>query len=334
MAGNGYASRNWKGVFLSLSKFQYLRISVIDACNLRCKFCNPEGSFRRREKYYILPHDIGRIIEFFTYLGAHKVRITGGEPLLRSDIVEIIKTVASFEDIRDIALTTNGMLLKRYIEELKMAGLMRVNVSLSSLNPERFKQLTSGDLNRVIDGIDFALRLNMPVKINVVAYGEELIGELDNFIGFISKRDLILRFIEYMPVCSNLYNRDKFVRSEFVENILISKYRFETRNIQNQMVDRIYFRSDLKGKIGFIKPVSRQFCDICNKVRINCYGELRPCLFSTQKINVLKLIKDYDFERSEEILTNFVQKNNRTPELKRLIKADHLPETRLFEIGG
>jgi len=315
-------------------KLEYLRISIIDSCNLRCKYCNPYGSSGWNKKEYISATDICEIVKFFSRLGTRKVRITGGEPLLREDIDKIISGIAGIEGIEDLALTTNGVLLHKKIESLREAGLKRVNISLPSVDEQRFKSITGGDMGSVISSIDKSIELGIPVKINVVAFGEEIIRELEKFIGFIKNRDVVLRFIEYMPVCANKYSRKRFIELSRIESILVSDFGFDYEERHNEMISRVYYKEGVKGRIGFIKPVTAQFCDVCNKVRINSRGELRPCLFSSVTINLLDLIRNESDGDAARMLLEFLNRNSSKPDIRAISNGDSEVKIRLFEIGG
>ncbi|MCX7958724.1 MAG: radical SAM protein, partial [Deltaproteobacteria bacterium] len=202
-----------------LMKFEYLRISVTDRCNLRCLFCNPE---KRRECSSLSENtfkveDIKTIVKYFSKLGTRKVRITGGEPLLRRDILKIIEEVRKVPDIDEITLTTNGVFLPHYAGWLKSAGLTRINVSLPSLSDVRYREITNGDVETVLDGIREAIKQDIRIKINTVAYGGELLDEIPLFIDFLKEFEVQIRFIEYMPLCVGGYKREKFLDLENIE---------------------------------------------------------------------------------------------------------------------
>ncbi len=316
------------------NKFEYIRLSVINWCNLRCLFCNPQGIKGGEDGDINTSDDIAKIIEFSVKMGTKKVRITGGEPLLRRDIYDIIRVVSTFSEIQDLSLTTNGILLKDRLSSLIDAGLMRINISLPSLFAERYNRITGGNIKFVMAGIDEALRFGLKIKINVVAYGKEVLNEIDSVIDFISDKDLELRFIEYMPVYSEIYDKNKFFPAAMIERLLIEKYNFYVTRNEKQIAKNIYSRADIKGRIGFIKAVTDQFCDICNKVRIDCYGEMSPCLFSKKTVNILKIIKNYQFNEAREIINEFIKAEYKSPDIASYLRGDNTCNTRMFNIGG
>ncbi len=334
MAGNGCASRIWKGVVLKFNKFEYVRLSVINRCNLRCSYCNPLPVNKKSDDRLISLEDIRLLFDFFVRLGTKKVRITGGEPLIREDIDKIVKTISSFKEIKDISITTNGVFLGKKINLLCDSGLMRINVSLPSVNPLRYREITGVDINYVKNGIDTALKNEMKVKVNMVAYGEEIFDELGDVIDFIKDREVDLRFIEYMPLCNKTYSKEKFIPAKRIERYLIEKFGFAFIQRKDQIVRRIYSREDVLGKIGFITPVTEQFCDICNKVRINCFGEMRACLFSDRMINILNLIKEYSSESVNTIVNEFIVKQQGTPHIRSFLSERSNLSFNMVEIGG
>lgn len=319
---------------MNKNKFEYLRLSVINVCNLRCLYCKSENQPFSTDIESISLKDIETLIRFFVRIGTKKLRITGGEPLLREDIDCIIKIATSFPEIKDIGLTTNGVLLEKRMSSLLSAGLKRINISLPSLNPERYKRITGMHIQPVLNGIDSALNSGINVKLNMVAYDKNIIDELNLIIDFISDKRLELRFIEYMPLCSENYHKENFVDPSIIEKKLVQNYRFLYNNLNNQIVSRIYTREDVKGRIGFIKPVTNPFCDFCNKIRINCYGMLIPCLFSNNSINILGLIKNNPFEQARDGLDNFIKLHFVKPDIKSIFEGRLTSSKRMSEIGG
>ncbi|MCX7944905.1 MAG: GTP 3',8-cyclase MoaA [Deltaproteobacteria bacterium] len=319
---------------LILRKFEYLRISVTDGCNLRCLYCNPEKreKISSLSKNWLKPDEIKEIVKLFTKFGTKKVRITGGEPLVRGDIVDIIKLVSSVEDVSEVALTTNGIFLRYYARLLKSSGLTRVNVSLPSLSDVRYREITGGDVETVLDGIRETIEQEIKIKINTVAYGKELLDEIPLFIDFLKEFKVQIRFIEYMPLCVGGYKREKFLDLENIEGLLIDKYGFRKSEYNRYIRSGIYTRDDLKGEIGFIRPVTRQFCDICNKIRISSKGELIPCLFSSKRLNILKLNEKTEEEILRKVVL-FIKSTYTKPDIKSIIERDEI-RSRIYEIGG
>jgi cyclic pyranopterin phosphate synthase len=253
---------------------------------------------------------------------------------MRDDIGELIGVVSRIREIEDLALTTNGVLLPEKLDSIVNSRIKRVNVSLPSLDSSRYREITKGRIDRVIEAIKVLLTTQIRVKINMVAYGDEALEELKRCIDFISDKDVELRFIEYMPVCSSTYHHDKFISAERIERLLVDVYGFSPEESKTHTVSRIYTRPDLLGRIGLIMPVSNQFCDSCNKVRINCYGELRPCLFSDKKINILEIVKRSPFEQALERLLNFMNLNFTRPDIKSILSGENVSSVRMVETGG
>ena len=268
----------------------YMRISVTDRCNLRCVYCMPSGGVKFLEHKDILQYEeIARILQVAVHTGVRKVRITGGEPLVRKNIISLIKMIKSIEGIHQLSLTTNGMLLERYAEELADAGLDRVNVSLDSLKTERYREITrGGDLEAVLRGIEAAERAGLtPIKINMVP----IRGLNDDEIGEFAKITLTspyqVRFIEFMPfVTEDIWNREKFISSEEIQS-RVEQIGTLVPATMKKSGPAQYFRFDgAAGVVGFISPISNHFCKECNRLRLTADGKLRPCLFSETEIDL------------------------------------------------
>jgi cyclic pyranopterin phosphate synthase len=213
-------------------------------------------------------------------LGIRKVRLTGGEPLLHPRILEIVSVVAGTLGIEKVGVTTNGSRLSNLACELKKHGLSAVNISLDSLNAERFSRVTRSKfaLSRVLDGLEAALRCGLTVKINVVALSDLSESEIDQFIGLAHTHDIEVRFIEFMPLCDDNWRHDKFLSQEKILSYLTSKHEIQELPA-DESVSRCYRVDSLKGKIGFISSVTHPFCSECSRLRVTASGELRSCLF-------------------------------------------------------
>ncbi len=278
-------------------KINYLRISVTDRCNLRCRYCMPE------EGISLIPHDeiltyeeMVRIVSVFAKEGISKVRLTGGEPLVRKGIVDFVSHLSKIEGIKDLSLTTNGILLKDFVRDLKRAGLKRINISLDSLKKERFCQITRADgFEKVWEGIEEALRVNLlPIKINMVAIKGLNDDEIESFAGLTLHLPLIIRYIEYMPAGNG---------EEWKEGDILTIPRIKTRleemgnliSIPSEEWDGPARRFRLEGaigEIGLIGPVSDHFCDACNRLRLTPDGKIRTCLFSDDEIDVKGFLRN------------------------------------------
>ncbi len=268
----------------------YLRISVTDRCNLRCVYCMPaEGISLMSHKDILTYEEIHTVARAAVGLGINKIRLTGGEPLVRSGLPELIKMLAQIEGIDDISLTTNGTLLSRYAGELKDAGLRRVNVSLDTLKPDRFKQITRlGDnLGEVLEGIEVAKAVGLnPVKLNMVVMAGINDDELLDFASKTVAEGWHVRFIELMPVAGN-DTTPQFVSANEMMKRLEPLGELTPCLPSTGNGPAKYFRlPQAKGDIGFITPISEHFCFQCNRMRLTADGRLRPCLLSDYEVDL------------------------------------------------
>jgi GTP 3',8-cyclase len=276
-------------------RINYLRISVTDRCNLRCRYCMPD------EGISLIPHgevltyeEILRIVRVFATEGISKIRLTGGEPLVRKGVVEFISHLSRIEEIKDLSLTTNGILLKELAQDLKAAGLKRVNISLDSLRRERFFQITRKDeFDRVWTGIEAALKVGLsPIKINMVAIQGVNDDEIESFARLTLKLPLTVRYIEYMPSG----NGEKWEGN--ILTIPQIKDRLERVGklipVPSDEWDGPARRFRLEGaigEIGLIGAVSSHFCGECNRLRLTADGKIRTCLFSDEEIDVREILR-------------------------------------------
>jgi len=254
----------------------YLRLSITERCTLRCDYCRAgEGICPRREE--LSAKDFIRIAQTCAVLGIRKIRLTGGEPLLRKDLIEIIQGLAAIEGIQELTMTTNAQMLPGQSRALKAAGLNRINISLDSLKAARYFEMTRGDLNLVLAGIDDALHADLqPVRINAVLVHGRNDDEVDNFIALTRDKPLEVRFIELMPI--GTLGQDESMR---VSNDKLLAKRPWLQPIPPRFpgqVARDYAVEGYQGRVGFISPVSHQFCTDCNRIRVMSDGMLRPCL--------------------------------------------------------
>jgi len=266
----------------------YLRISVTDRCNLRCIYCMPAQGIE------LLPHsEILRYEEILTVaqaavaLGINKLRLTGGEPLVRSELTELVRMLSQIEGIDDIALTTNGVLLRKYATPLKEAGLKRVNVSLDTLKRDRYHHITRhGELDDVLDGIEAAKDAGLhPVKVNMVVMQGTNDDEVLDFARLTLNDGWHVRFIELMPFSTD--DHLAFVPTGEIKERLLSLGPLETCLTSHGNGPAQYFRfPEAKGTVGFISPISEHFCFNCNRLRLTADGKLRPCLLSDYEMDL------------------------------------------------
>jgi cyclic pyranopterin phosphate synthase len=266
----------------------YLRISLTDNCNFKCKYCNPDGSYMYSKKS-ISKDEVIKLVELFSQIGIKKVRLTGGEPLLRADLLDIIREIKKIDKIEEITMTTNGLLLKKDLKKLKKAGLNRVNLSLDTFDREKFKDITGVDgIEEVLEVIDELEKLEMtPIKINCVLLNNFNIDEIEKFIEFTRNRKIQVRFIELMSMGDNIdWGQDKYYSSK---NII--KNFSELKFFKEENVAKLYKLPNSKGEVGIISPNSNKFCSSCNRIRITSEGKLKLCLHSDTEYDLLEVLK-------------------------------------------
>lgn len=267
-------------------KISYLRVSVTDRCNLRCRYCTPEEKFDLLKHEDILDYEeILTVIRALVPVGIDKVRLTGGEPLVRKNLDQLVALINDIEGIRDISLTTNGVLLAEKGKLLRDAGLSRINISLDTLKRDKFYHITRRDyFTRVMNGIDSALSLGFsPVKINVVAMRGFNDDEIIDFAALVEKLPVHVRFIEYMPIGADTsWQADQFMSMQEIRRQIEKTYGRLCPVPADDFAGpaKLFLLPGGQGRIGFIGALSDHFCDRCNRVRITADGRLRPCLLA------------------------------------------------------
>ncbi len=272
-------------------RIEYLRISITDRCNLRCVYCMPEEGVPALRHGEVLSYEeIIRIVRVAAGAGIKKVRLTGGEPLIRKDVASLIRQIAAVPGIEDLALTTNGILLERMAGELAQAGLKRINVSLDSLVPERFEKLTRGaNLSAVLGGIAMAEQAGFsPTKINMVPIHGLNADEIQDFARLTLAKPWHIRFIEFMPIGARaMWDETKVVKTREVMDAISALGELEpVESRENDGPARHFRLPGAKGLLGFISPLTAHFCGTCNRLRLTADGKLRPCLFSESEIDL------------------------------------------------
>lgn len=272
-------------------KLEYLRVSVVDSCNLRCFYCQPgEGCLPRGVRKQLSRQQIVSIVAAGAVAGIRKIRLTGGEPLMRADIVELVRDIAAISGIDDVRLTTNGTMLAALAGQLACAGLKRVNISLDSLERANFAEITSGGkLQATLDGIEAAFAAGLvPIKLNMVVMKGLNDHEVENFARLTIERNLNVRFIEYMLMPGQEENwRKHYLPSE--EIMLLCSRIAPMEALPAEVLAgpaKSYRYPGAVGRLGFITPVSQHFCSQCNRLRLTSDGKLRPCLFSGEEIDL------------------------------------------------
>jgi cyclic pyranopterin phosphate synthase len=274
-----------------------LRISVTDRCNVRCFYCMPEVGVRYMPREQLLTfEEIERVARVAVSLGVRKLRVTGGEPLVRKDLPELIRRLAAIPGVEDLALTTNGVLLGQHASALYAAGLRRLNVHLDTLDRERFRLITRrDDLDRVLEGIEEARRIGFgPIKINAVAVKNLVEPDMVPLALYGRERDIEIRFIEFMPLdAQGLWDRGKVLLADDIIAALSREIAplIEIPDRDERAPATEYRFADGIGRVGFIASVSRPFCLNCNRIRLTSDGALRYCLFAIEETGVKALLR-------------------------------------------
>lgn len=273
----------------------YLRISVTDLCNLRCKYCMPESGVESLCHSDILSlEEIVEIVKVAAKNGITKIRLTGGEPLVRRGFVHLCKEISKIEQIEDISITTNGVHLKNMADDLFENKVKRINFSLDTLVKEKYNDITRrNDFDKTMESLFYAIEKGFKVKLNVVLIGGFNDDEIENFVKLANDYDLEVRFIELMQIGETAnWSKDKFVSNKIV---LEKVPKLEFDGVSG--VAKIYKIKGQKGKIGLISPISCSFCSDCNRIRLTSDGKLKPCLHSKDEIN----LKGLSGEELEEV---------------------------------
>ncbi len=276
-------------------RIEYVRLSVTDKCNLRCFYCMPKGfkDFEQPE-HWLTYDEIERVIKVFTELGVARVRLTGGEPLVRKNISQLSKRLTALPGLKDLSLSTNAVLLDKHADDLHDAGVSRINVSLDSLNPERFKEITGGELQPVLDGLIAAKQAGFsPIKINMVAMKGINDNEFEDMVEFCIKHDFTLRFIETMPMGATGEDAtDHYLDLQTVKQKLSRRYDLIPGVMPGGGPARYVQIKNTNLRIGFITPISQHFCETCNRVRLSVDGTLYLCLGQDDKVELRPLLRE------------------------------------------
>lgn len=316
-------------------EIDYLRISLTDKCNLRCIYCMEEkGNDFFDEEEKLTKDEICKIVNGCSKLGIKKIRLTGGEPLVRKDIVELMEAINKIEGIEEIYLTTNGILLEDKVHILKKAGLKGVNISLDSLKVEMFNKLTRlGELKKVLNSIDKCLEHGIIVKLNVVMIKGINDDEILDFVNLTLDKNIDVRFIELMPI--GVGSKFKGVSNEEIIKKINENYIDieEVKKNKNGGPATYIKLRDAKGKVGFISAISNCFCEECNRIRLTSEGFLKQCLHYNYGIDLKKLLRN---GASEEEIINVIKENIfNKPEKHLFMKKSQDKELKFMnKIGG
>lgn len=289
-------------------KIDYLRISITDRCNLRCIYCIPDyGVIHKPHNEIITSEEIEKIVQVAISLGVDKIRITGGEPLLRKGICDLISILSNIKDIVDLSITTNGIFLNNLASHLKESGLKRVNISLDTLNKDKYRFITkTGDLQDVLKGIEKAQEIGFLVKINVVVIKNLNDNEVLNFIEFGREKNICVRFIEFMPTNSSLlWGTESIILMSDVKKYCEKFFTLERTNFAGNGPAEYYKISNTESILGFISPISSKFCSHCNRLRLTSDGKLKVCLHNGCELDLKKYIRD---NTSEDVLSELIKK--------------------------
>lgn len=308
----------------------YLRISVTDLCNLRCRYCMPEEGVTKMQYDEILRlEEIYELAKTFVSLGVNKIRITGGEPLIRKGIINLIQNIGKLDSVKDFAITTNGIFLKKYAKDLKDAGLNRVNISLDTLNEKKYSDITKGGcLQDVLEGIKEAKRVGLtPIKLNTVLVGGFNDNEIEDFVNLTKNEEIDVRFIELMPIGqAKDWSLDKFISNKVVLEKVRDLKEIPTQDISSPA--KYYKVPNGKGRVGLINPISCKFCDNCNRVRLTADGKVKPCLHSNDEIDLRTPLRTG--EDVKKIIVNLVKNK---PKEHNLEDGEYIKRN-MIAIGG
>ncbi len=316
-------------------RINYLRLSVTDRCNLRCVYCMPPEGICKVAHSDILSFEcLYRIAEQAVSLGLDKIRVTGGEPLVRKGVAGFLEKLAAILGLTELVLTTNGILLSQMAADLRRAGVQRLNVSLDSLKPATFARITrGGDLQRVLDGLDAAERAGFPPpKINMVVMRGVNDDEILDFAGLTLRKSCTVRFIEYMPTMLDPDWRALWVPGREVLERLEAQYPLEAVDTANRAGSARNFRiAGAAGTLGVITPISHGFCDRCNRIRITATGLAKGCLFGGEAVD----LKPYLRAGDEALRSVLLQVVTRKPVSHQLFAAQPAyPPFAMAQIGG
>lgn len=307
----------------------YMRVSVTELCNLRCRYCMPEeGITKRAHEDMMTAEETIMAVKAAASLGIRKIRITGGEPLVKRGIVKLCEAIAEIPEIEELCMTTNGTLLPRFAKDLKAAGVSRLNISLDTLNPEKYRHITRlGDLEDAMAGIKAAEEAGFTnLKINNVLMGGFNDDEIRAFVNLTKERPIEVRFIELMPIGGGI----GFDKADFVSCDTVLEKVPELESLDREEgVARLYALPGAAGRVGLIRPVSCDFCEGCNKIRLTADGKLKPCLHSNQEISLKGLTQP----QMQEVLRNAIMDK---PQKRETLNADSPSQAgrNMNQIGG
>ena len=277
-------------------RFQYLRLSITEQCNFQCQYCLPQGYQSNKDHKFLSLSEINNIVATFTELGVHKIRLTGGEPTLRRDFIDILSMISSYPSIKELAITTNGSRLLKNITHWQQAGLTAINISIDSFSPHLFKLITGQDkLKEIIQCVEKSLEVGIKkVKINTVLM-KNMNDNLSDYLAWIKHRPVDLRFIELMETgeSDEVFNRYHLAGNLIETQLLAQGWQLQPK-VALSGPAKVYSHSDYQGKIGLIMPYSKDFCKSCNRLRVSSLGKLHYCLFGDEAVDLRDLLVSAD----------------------------------------
>ncbi|CAI6360039.1 unnamed protein product [Macrosiphum euphorbiae] len=320
-------------------KHNYLRVSLTERCNLRCEYCMPFKGAKLSEQSKLLSNnEIVRLVSLFAEQGVDKIRITGGEPTVKKDIIQIVESLRDIRKLKTIAMTTNGLTLTKHLVNLQRAGLNALNVSLDTLQENTYGNITRRDgrlLKRVLAGIDLALQLGFsPVKVNCVLMKGINFDELGDFVEMTRDRKINYRFIEFMPFSMNDWEEKRMVPyKEAIQEILKSYPNFEPCDNEPNSTSKMYRVPGFAGSIGFISSMTDDYCDSCNRLRLMADGNLKACLFQNNEISLRDPLREgASDEELLDIISNAVKDKKRKH--AGMENLPRMPNRPMILIGG
>lgn len=286
-------------------RFEYLRLSITDVCNFKCNYCLPDGYDCSGSREFMSVAEIKTLVSAFAKLGTKKIRITGGEPALRKDLPEIIRLCKQTPGIEQVALTTNGFNLERNIDKWVDAGLTNLNVSVDSLDPRMFTEITGhSNLSSILAGINKAAELGINnIKLNSVLLKQFNLAAFDQYLDWIKDKKITVRFIELMETGDNqvFFNNNHVAGQELRKQLLDNGWSQVVRDKLAGPAQEFY-HSQYQGRIGLIMPYDKGFCDSCNRLRVSAEGKLHLCLFAEQGINLRQPLLNQNVEQTCQLL--------------------------------
>lgn len=308
----------------------YMRLSVTDRCNLRCRYCMPEIGVDKKQHDDILRHEeMVAIVQAGAALGIDKVRLTGGEPLIRKGIVHLVRAISNIEGIEEITMTTNGLLLDDYLDDLIDAGLDRINLSLDTMDEKKYAEITrGGDLRKVLSSMSHIMERGLKLKINTVLIGGFNDDEIEAFVELTRQEAVDVRFIELMPIGeASVWNKHQYIAND----VVLKKIELEPVLKETKGSPARYYRlKDGKGKVGLINPISCSFCQDCNRIRVTSDGKVKPCLHSNDEIDLMHVLRE-----GGDIMNLLKSAILRKPESHLLHDENHeITQRNMNRIGG